>query len=46
MPERIIARGIDGAPFDPPNSRSANYEWVTSVSERLSMLEAKIGAER
>ncbi len=21
IPERIIARGIDGAPFDPPNSR-------------------------
>jgi pyridoxamine 5'-phosphate oxidase family protein len=24
IPERIIARGIDGAPFDPPNSRSVN----------------------
>ena len=41
-----LARSIILNMLNPSEGHAPIDEWVTSVSERLSMLEAKIGAER
>ena len=40
-----LARSMILNVLNPSKDRTPNDQWVTSVSERLSTLEARIGAE-